>query len=165
VDAEQLYREHSALLFRYLLRMTGDAELAADTVQESFLRLMASPPRPEAAKSWLFRVATNLVRERGRTRTRQTRILERFPDRAPNADGPPDPAAEAEAGERRSRARRALDALSERDRTVLLMRAEGFAYREIAEAVGTTTEAMGSILLRALTKFRAQLRSDWEVLP
>lgn len=162
MDADRLYREHSQLLFRYLWRMTGDAELAADAVQDAFLRLVAKPPRPEAVKAWLFRVGTNLVRDRGRARSRQLRILEQSPDRAPHGDAPLDPEAELELAERRSRVREALAALSERDRTVLLMRAEGFAYREIAEAVGTTTEAVGAVILRALRKLGAQLRQDRE---
>ena len=165
MDVERLYREHSPALFRYLQRLTGDPELAADAVQESFLRLVERPPEEERARAWLFRVATNLVVERGRARTRQLRLLERSPDRVPVGDAPPDPEAELERREREREVRQALEALSPRDRTVLLMRAEGFAHREIAEVVGTTTQSMGSIILRAAGKLAKELRRDREALP
>lgn len=165
MDVERLYREHSETLFRYLLRLTGDPELAADAVQESFLRLVERPPEEERARAWLFRVATNLVVERGRARSRQLRLLERSPDRVPVGDAPLDPEAELERREREREVREALEALSPRDRTVLLMRAEGFAHREIAEVVGTTTQSMGSIILRAAGKLAKELRRDREALP
>jgi DNA-directed RNA polymerase specialized sigma24 family protein len=53
--------------------------------------------------------------------------------------------------------RRALAALSERDRTALLMREEGFSHEEIAAAVGTTTKSVGTVVARALRKLAAEL--------
>ena len=54
--------------------------------------------------------------------------------------------------EARVRASAVLDALSERDRAILLMREEGFKHREIAEAVGTTTKSVGTLIARALDR-------------
>ena len=51
---------------------TGDSDVAADAAQEAFVRLMERPPR-EHPRAWLFRVATNLVAEGGRTRKRRMR--------------------------------------------------------------------------------------------
>jgi RNA polymerase sigma-70 factor (ECF subfamily) len=56
----------------------------------------------------------------------------------------------------------ALAGLPERDRTLLLMREEGFSHREIAEAVGTTTGSVGTMIARALDKLAAELRLDEE---
>ena len=50
--------------------------------------------------------------------------------------------------------RNALDALDERERRMLLMREEGFAYREIAQAVDVAPGSVGTLLARALMKFR-----------
>ena len=58
--------------------------------------------------------------------------------------------------------RDALSELSLRDRTVLLMREEGFTHREIAEAVGTTTKSVGTIVARALDKLAGLLDLDEE---
>jgi RNA polymerase sigma factor (sigma-70 family) len=49
--------------------------------------------------------------------------------------------------------RRALDSLDERDRTLLLMREEGFQYRELAEAVGVEPTSVGTLLARARRRF------------
>jgi RNA polymerase sigma factor (sigma-70 family) len=69
----------------------------------------------------------------------------------------PDPAAAPERAEVVGRVRAALAALSERDRTILLMREEGFTHREIADAVGTTTQSVGTLIARALDKMAGAL--------
>ncbi|MDP9349219.1 MAG: sigma-70 family RNA polymerase sigma factor [Gemmatimonadota bacterium] len=165
MDVEHLYREHSPALFRYLFRFSGDPEVAADAVQEAFLRLVERKPRDDQVRGWLFRVATNLVMERGRTQRRRLRLLEENPGRVPYADLPGDPDEELERKERQREVQRALATLPERDRMVLLMRAEGFTQREIAEAVGVNPKGMGSILGRAQAKLAAALRINVEVVP
>jgi RNA polymerase sigma-70 factor, ECF subfamily len=156
VDPEQTYRTYSAALFRYLVRLTGDEELAADAVQDAFIRLVERPPRGEAeVQAWLYRVATNAALERLRTQQRRSRLLRAAPGRAPQGDAPVDPLAFTEERERQQLVRRALDALSERDRTALLLRAQGLTHREIAAALQTTTESVGTILIRAMRKFTA----------
>jgi RNA polymerase sigma factor (sigma-70 family) len=63
--------------------------------------------------------------------------------------------------EARAAVRRALACLSEKERTILLMREEGFSHREIAEAVGTTTGSVGTMFARALTKLESGLGDIW----
>ena len=43
------------------------------------------------------------------------------------------------------------------ERIALLMREEGFVHREIAEAIGTTTGSVGTLLARAIAKAAARL--------
>lgn len=158
MDAERLFEEHHRELYRYLHRLTGDADTAADAAQEAFLRLVESPLRRGTnPRAWLFTVATNVVRDGARTRSRRRRLLEEAPDRAPRPDPPPDPEMSAIRRERREAVRRALGALGEKERTILLMREEGFKHREIAEAVGTTTGSVGTMIARALDKLEAHL--------
>jgi DNA-directed RNA polymerase specialized sigma24 family protein len=59
----------------------------------------------------------------------------------------------------------ALAALSAKERTVLLMREEGFAHREIAQAVGTTTGSVGTMIARALDKLAERLPLDEDRRP
>jgi RNA polymerase sigma factor (sigma-70 family) len=160
MDAGRLFEEHHGALYRYLVRLTGDAETAADAAQETFVRLVERRPRDEQLRAWLYKVATNLVREWGATRTRRAGLARAGIQRLPVADPEPDPAAVFDAKQRTTAVRAALDALSERDRTVLLMREEGFTHREIAEAVGTTTGSVGTMIARALTKLAAELDLD-----
>lgn len=162
MDAARLYDEHHASLYRYLVRLTGDADLADDAAQEAFARLIAKPPRDENPRAWLFTVATNLVRSWAGRKQRRLRLMEGGEARMPAGDAPPDPAAAAEAKQRRDVVRRALAALPEKERTILLMREEGFAHREIAHAVGTTTGSVGTMIARALDRLAEHLPLDVE---
>jgi RNA polymerase sigma-70 factor (ECF subfamily) len=149
---EALYREHGRSLYRYLVRMTGDHDLAEDVLHDTFERLLQSPPRREHnLKGWLFRVATNRLTDEHRRSARRLRLLGR---RGPTllADPPPPPDREVIALEARKTVRALLDRLPPRDRAILLMREEGFTHREIAEAVGTTTKSVGTLIARALDR-------------
>lgn len=165
MDAASLFRDHHRDLCRYLLRFTGDADLAADAAQEAFVRVLERPPHTaDRAKSWLYTVATNVARETARTRTRRRRILQGAPDRAPVGDPPPAPDATLEADQRRAVVQRALLTLSDRERTAVLMREQGFAQREIADALGTTTATVGSLIVRTLQKLADRIGADTGVL-
>lgn len=60
-----LHDEHSPALWRFVLRLTGDRQLAEDVVQEALLRAWKHPEilaqGESAARSWLYTVARNLV--------------------------------------------------------------------------------------------------------
>jgi RNA polymerase sigma factor (sigma-70 family) len=72
--------------------------------------------------------------------------------------------ARVESEERRRVVSAALLALSEKERTALLMQQEGFSHREIADVVGTTTGSVGTLLARALDKLAAALPLDSDQL-
>ena len=165
MDAARLFAEHHAALVRYLVRLTGDGDLAADAAQEAFARLIANPPRDERPRAWLFTVATNVVRADANRARRRRELLDGAPGRAPGGDMPPRPDDEMESNELRRTVRTALGSLSEKERTVLLMREEGFSHREIAEAAGTTTGSVGTMIARALDKLAERLPLDAEDLP
>jgi len=163
VDVPALFARHQAELFRYAARLLGDGDAAEDVVQETFVRLALKPPREETqVRAWLFRVATRLASDARRAGRRHLALL--TPERAAGASGEPapDPAAGAAAAELRGRVRAALEELSQKERAVLLMREEGFAHREIAAAVGTTTKSVGTMVARALEKLARRLDLDAE---
>jgi RNA polymerase sigma-70 factor (ECF subfamily) len=60
-----LYDEHAAVLWRYALRLTGDASRAEDVVQETLLRAWQHPEvmgdAERSARAWLFTVARNMI--------------------------------------------------------------------------------------------------------
>lgn len=158
VDFDALYRRLQPSLFRYLERLTGDTDVAEDIAQEAFVRLLSRPDlTDEAARLWLFTVATNLVRDRGRSTARRARLLSAVPVEPPRS---PTPHEELERKERVGLVRAALDTLAERDRQMLLMREEGFRYGEIAEAVGVAPGSVGTLIARALRRFTEVYRPD-----
>ena len=163
MDVAALFAEHHAPLFRYLSRMTGEADIAADAAQEAFVKLIDRPPREAThTRAWLFKVGTNLAREALRTSGRRQRLLEAAPERAPIADPVVLPDAQLDRKEKQRRVHSALQVLSERDRTILLMREEGFSHKEIAEAVGTTTGSVGTLIARALNRLARELGMEEE---
>jgi RNA polymerase sigma-70 factor (ECF subfamily) len=159
-DVPGLFLEHYDQLFRYLLWLTGDADLADDAAQEAFVKLVEKPPAPYATRAWLYTVGENAALSALRTRARQLRLLAEWPDRVPVGDSPLSPLALVEALDVRDWVRGALDRLPEKQRQILLLRAEGFVEREIAEAVGTTSRSVGTMFARALKKLTAELRLD-----
>ncbi len=160
--AAELFRLHHEGLRRFLVRFTGDGDLAADVAQEAFVRLLERPPR-ERGPAWLYRVAVNLARDRARVSARRRVLLRAAAARLPSADPPVAPDAALDAERRRLRVAQALATLSPKERTALLMREEGFAQHEIARAVGTTTKSVGTLTARALRKLADRLEEEREV--
>lgn len=156
MDFPVAYRSLFPAVFRYLHRLTGDPDLAEDLAQEAFVRLLERDLPESEARAWIFAVATNLARDHARTRRRRNRLLEANEVRT---ESPARPDEVVERAERIAAVRRALDSLSSRDRQMLLMREEGFSYREIAEAVGVLPGSVGTLIARALRRFGAAYTS------
>lgn len=61
----ELHDQHAAVLWRYVVHLTGDRALADDIVQETLLRAWRKPAvldqSQSSARAWLFTVARNLV--------------------------------------------------------------------------------------------------------
>lgn len=154
-DFRRLFDERFASLFRYLDRLSGDPELAADLAQEAFVRLYDRGAMPDDARAWLAAVAANLFRDERRRAHRHERLLAGQP--AELTLGAPPAASDLVmvANERRADVRAALDVLPLRDRQMLLLRHEGFSYREIAQALDVAEASVGTMLARATAAFRA----------
>ncbi len=152
LNPEALYRAHGPSLLQYLVRMSGDADVASDILQDTFRTLLERPPRTRASlRGWLFRVATNRLRDEQRGTARRLKLLAGAADAA-HSDAAPSPDRTVIEGEARKQARVLLESLPERDRQILLLREEGFTHREIAEQVGTTTKSVGTLIARALDR-------------
>jgi RNA polymerase sigma-70 factor (ECF subfamily) len=109
---------------------------------------------PDSPAAWLVTVAHNLLRDEHRQRTRRRGLLSRRAAEVPTADPPPDADARALTSERIASARRALAQLPERDRQLLLLRHEGYSYREIAQILNLVPSGIGTMLARASEAFR-----------
>jgi RNA polymerase sigma-70 factor (ECF subfamily) len=144
-------------LFRYLDRLGGDPDLAADLAQEAFVRLYKRGAVPDVPEAWLATVALNLFRNSRGTLGR--RLLRLTPQRAARAhsDETAAPSSAVESSESTRRVRLALDALSERDRSLLLLRAEGYSYAELASILEVAPASVGTLLARAREALRRGL--------
>jgi RNA polymerase sigma factor (sigma-70 family) len=140
-------------LFRFLNRLSGDADLAADLAQDAFVRLHARGSIPDQPDAWLITVALNQFRNTRTTGARRRRLMTTFRAQAVMADPPPAPNVALDDDDRRADVRRALERLPERDRHLLLLRAESYRYAEIARVLDLNEGSVGTLLARAKRAF------------
>jgi len=151
----RLFRAHHARLYRYLQRLSGEPELAADLVQDAFVRLYRRGSLPDAPEAWLISVALNLLRNASATRSRRHRLLTAARAEEAHSDPLPPPDKSATAGDARRRVRSALEHLPVREQRMLLLQAEGYSYRDIAAALELKEGSVGTLLARARRAFLA----------
>lgn len=159
-DFAGLFQAHHDRLFRFLDRQCGDPDLAEDVVEGAFLRLYRRGSLPDQPEAWLVTVAMNLFRNARSGRSRRRRLLTVERGERVAGDPAPSPEETAQASEARARVRAALERLPERERQLLLLRAEGYAYREIACALALNEASVGTLLARAKVAFRADYQDS-----
>ncbi|MGA3160050.1 MAG: sigma-70 family RNA polymerase sigma factor [Terracidiphilus sp.] len=153
-DAFAGFYERSARpLWAYLARVSGDGTLADDLMQESFVRFLCAS-RPEegevAGRRYLFRIATNLLRDHWRRR-RPVSIEEISEELF--AVSPSYSSADLLSP--------ALARMRPRERQLLwLAHAEGYTHREIAEITGLAAASIRLLLFRARGKIASLLREQ-----
>jgi len=135
----------------YLIRMTGDGATADDLLQEAYYRfLRAEIPAMDRSgqKNYLFRIATNLVRDHFRRRPGQAVALDE--QTAGHAPAGFDTAATV---------RQALAGLEPRERELVwLAYVEGASHREIASITGLKEASIRPLLYRVRQKLAGWLR-------
>jgi RNA polymerase sigma-70 factor (ECF subfamily) len=167
-DFDAVVRDHQPAVFRFLLASLREREPAENLTQECFLRAYQARRsfRGDASvRTWLMRIAVNLAhdyRKSARLRFwRQT--AQASLDVGFTADWLADrhssPEAETSAREQVRAVWRAAAELSERQRTVFLLRfVEEMEIQEIAAAVGLQEGTVKAHLFRAVDAVRKRLR-------
>jgi RNA polymerase sigma-70 factor (ECF subfamily) len=150
------YERSARPLWAYLARVSGDAMLADDLLQESFVRFLcaAHPEDGEvSARRYLFRIATNLMRDHWR-RPRTASIDEIPEDRLHVREQSAQSDSKAMLGP-------ALASMKPRERQLLwLAYAEGYTHREIAGITGLASASIRLLLFRARRKIARLLREQ-----
>jgi RNA polymerase sigma-70 factor, ECF subfamily len=148
-----LYAVTARPILAYLIGVTGRRDVAEDLLQETFCRfLVRQPPEMEdnETRRYLFRIATNLLRDRWRAAE-----YEQFPDgfdRGSSLDV-----------DMQIDVRRAMGALKPRERELLwLAYVEGMNHAEIAAATGLSAISIRLLLFRARRKAGSLLQLSTE---
>lgn len=165
-DAEAfslIVERHKNGLINYLTHLTGDRDHAEEVAQEAFLRLYEHAGRyDERGKlsSYLYSIATNLVRTEQRRRMRWLRLVPRFAVHTDRDEHTPQACLLSdEAG---TEVRRALDALPLHFRAPIVLREiEGWSYEEIAAALGCRIGTIKSRINRGRERLRERLAEYW----
>ena len=138
------YERTARPVWAYLVRITGDSQLADDLLQEAYYRFYRAGAAYESEshrRNSLFRIATNLARDSGRRRRRGIDV-----------PLPEDLEANISHVERTDLAR-ALGKLKPLQREILwLAYGQGSSHAEIAEIVGVSSKSIKSLLFRARRK-------------
>ena len=170
-----LMNRHAERLFRYLVRSLQNEDDANDLAQETFVRVFRSSdkfdPRQKFS-TWLYAIASNLVRSRFRWRTRHAQVsLDAVNETTGDEFGAslpeqkPSPAENLQSAERAEVVRRAVAALPEKWRTPLILAEyEEKSHSEIGAILGCTAKAVEVRIYNARQRLRTSLASLLETM-
>ena len=152
------YTRTSGMLWAYLARATNDPAAADDLLQEAYYRLLRATTTFESdehRKNYLFRIATNLIRDRFRRPRIDNAQLSEHGEGSIPASGDL-----AQQTQQRSDLARAMAKLSQRERELVwLAYGQGSTHQEIAGALGLKAGSIKPLLFRARRKLARILSS------
>ena len=159
-DAFQaVLNERGPRWYNACLRITRDADLAADAVQEALLKAWdrRNEFRGDAAlDSWIHRIALNAAIDI--TRRRKTRAEDELDEEGHEAGPTSGPESDYTLGALNKDLSAAMQRLSSMERQVFLLKhIEGWRLDEIAESTQTTVAGVKHALFRAVKKLRVDL--------
>ena len=157
VDFHGLYVRYADDVYRFAFYLSGNAALAEDITQETFVRAWVTPGeiRGGTVKAYLLMIARNLFRAEWKRTARQVALDEAWPDPKPGHEAVSD-----ERGELRA-VLDALQTLPEADRAALLMHAQDdLTYVQIAAALDLTVAAAKVRVHRSRIKLKLLCNSQ-----
>ena len=156
---EEAVKSMEREIMRFLLRSTGDRDDAMDLFQETWLRAYRAYPTlhsEDGLRPWVFRIASNLCRNRARDRMRRGRVI---------ANEPVDDATlDHHASHHRNcgpegalHLKKAIARLPGKQGQALMMRKfAGLEYMEIGAALNCSAESARACVYQALKKLRLE---------
>jgi RNA polymerase sigma-70 factor (ECF subfamily) len=150
----QVIEEYQYPLIRYLSRLTGDDDLAQDLAQDTFLQVYKNILKTDSElnlKAWLYRIATNNALQYHRRKKIVSLIpfeIMRKPEPHQNLSHLQDPT------ERIAISDALIQIPYEKRICLVLHYVEGFRYREIAETLGISEEAVRKRISRGKQIFK-----------
>lgn len=158
----QLYERHRLGLFRFLCGLCGDATVAEEIFQETWLSVVRSETVQREAvlfKTWLYQIARNRLIDHWRKQGKRASLQEEYDEQLHGLeDTTPGPEQRLHLSQDKQRLQHALDELPEEQREVFLLRAHAdLELHEIAELTRTPAETVKSRLRYAMQKLRRLL--------
>ena len=163
-----LMARHSQKLFNYLIRSLQNEEDAADLAQETFVRVYQNRTKfnsDQKFSTWIYAIATNLVKDRFRYRSRHPQVSMDAQNEATGSalgdmlmSESPVPGERLQIEERAETVRKAVALLPEELRTPLILyEYEDLAYGAIAQILRCSTKAVETRIYRARQQLRGSL--------
>ena len=153
---EALFTAEYARVAGIANRVLADPHEAEDVAQEVFIdfhRLHSASA--QYARAWLHRAAAHaaLNRLRGARRRERREVAQAAEASTQSVD----PQQQVEVNEDRRRVRQALARMAPKPAAVLVLRASGLSYAEVAQALGIGTNQVGTLLRRAEIALRKEV--------
>lgn len=164
-DLHQLYDEHAASLFGFVLNLTRSEPDTRDVLQELFLKIAARPGQlaeVRQPRAWLLRLAHNLAIDALRRRSGHDRAIERAATEPAPLFAPaqnPD-----EASYRKALATALAELPAEQRAVVHLKLWEDLTFAEIADALDIPPNTAASRYRYGIDKLQTLLRPIYEEL-
>ena len=156
---EVLVRRYQETMYRHAYGMVGDADVAADLVQDSLVKAYTrlSTCDPDRFAAWLFRILRNRCKDYLKSRRRRdVPLLDDGPHAAPSRDDPLRTLERTEAGVVVAEALARIPA-AQRE-AFLLKHVEGRSYEEMAELLDAGVSALKMRVMRAREALQELLR-------
>jgi RNA polymerase sigma-70 factor (ECF subfamily) len=161
---EDVFRAHYPRLVAMLSRLTGDGAQAEEIASDVLCKLSRRGMLLRSAEgrlSWMYRVAMNAGLDAVRSNLRRRRNEQQAEVERLRTAAPGDALNEMLREEQRRRVQAVLATLKPRDAQLLLQRAAGLAYREIAQTLGIHPASVGTLLARAEAEFEKKYRKRY----
>lgn len=155
----EMYMELREPVFGYLLRLSGDYDLAEELTQETFYRALLALPkfrRESSVKTWLYAIARNIYLSKISKARSKGVVFTSFNEEFPSSEGEQsDPAETLIENERRIAMKKAIYSLPETYRTVIILKEfEELGYEEIAVILDKTENWARVTFFRAKQKLK-----------
>lgn len=154
-EFRSVFLQHYQRMVAILVRLLGERSEAEELTSEAFWRLYREPRLRLNGNlgGWLYRTATNLGIDALRARFRQ-REHEQLAGRLGDERNSCDPLDDLLREEKRQRVRAVLAVIKPLMAQLLILRASGLSYKELAEALNIKLSGIGTMLNRAEEEFR-----------
>ncbi len=152
---EAIFLEHHGRVVNILLRLVGERTHAEELANDVFWKLYRTPAPQEVdgrVGGWLYRTATNLGIDALRAAARR-RKYEDAAARSPEGTAA-SPLQDVLRAEQRRRVRAVLAVIKPAQAQILILRAAGLSYKELADVLQAKPAGIGTMLSRAQTEFR-----------
>jgi RNA polymerase sigma factor (sigma-70 family) len=153
---EELFLATYPKLVAILRRMLGDSGRAEELANEAFLKLHSNilPPTDRSnVAGWLYRTAMNLGIDELRARNRHTPLAREASQAVAVSSQPENGLQALLRAEKQQRVRLTLSKLKPEWAQILLLRASGYSYKEIATHLEIAAGSVGTLLIRAEAGF------------
>lgn len=164
---EELVRRYQRQVANVIYLTLGSRAEVDDLTQEVFLRVYRSLSKVEVTTSlfsWIYRIAVNIaIDELRRRKIKRTLSLDFFSEwsleREKTIDDPTEPSERVLSDERKQKVMQAIKKLTPAHRAALVLREyEGLSYREIAQTLNITEQAVKTRIFRSREELKRLLK-------